>query len=56
MSQLAIRESSEFSNTSFDSELSDFMTVNSKMYREIVSSKNKKDNRLIDIYMLGKAS
>ena len=56
MSNLIIRESSDFSNTSFDSELSAWEKENAQIYRQLPESKDKTDKRIVDIFMLSKAA
>ena len=55
MSHLVIRESSDFSNTSFDSDLSDWGRENKEYYKQMAASTDKVDKRIIDVYMLNKA-
>ena len=55
MSNLIIRESSDFSVTSFDSELSNWEHENEQIYRQMPVSTDKIDKRIIDIFMLRKA-
>ena len=43
MSNLIIRESSDFSNTSYDSELSSWEYENKQIYRKMAASTNKVD-------------
>ena len=43
MSNLIIRESSDFSNTSFDSELSNWEHENPQIYRKMTASTDKVD-------------
>ena len=55
MSHLVIRESSDFSNTSFDSDLSGRERENKNLYQQMAASTDKVDKRIIDVYMLNKA-
>ena len=55
MSQLIIRESSNFEETSCDSELSDWQRDNMQYARSMTHSTDKVDKRLISLYMMSKA-
>ena len=55
MSQLIIRESSNFEETSCDSELSDWQRDNMQYARSMTHSTDKVDKRLISLYMMNKA-
>ena len=55
MSQLIIRESSNFEETSYDSELSDWQRDNMHYARVMTHSTDKVDKRLISLYMMSKA-
>ena len=56
MSQMVIRESSNFEETSSDDELSDWGGDNMMYAYSMLMSRNKVDNRLIDLYRIRKAS
>ena len=55
MSQLNIRESSNFEDTSSDSELSDWQKDNMAYAEKMTASKEEVDKRLINLYMIMKA-
>ena len=55
MSQMVLRESSNFEETSDDEELSDWGKDDLRYANKLAKSKDKVDNRLINIYMLQKA-
>ena len=55
MSQMLIRESSNFEETSEDEELSDWGMDDHKYIAKLTNSKEKVDQRLIDLYMITRA-
>ena len=55
MSQMLIRESSCFEETSDDDELSDWGMDDHKYIAKLASSEEKVDQRLIDLYMIRRA-
>ena len=55
MSQLIIRESTDFDESSADSELSDWQKDNMDYVRRMASSRDLVDKRLTNIYMIRKA-
>ena len=55
MSQMLIRESSCFEETSDDDELSDWGMDDHKYIAKLANSKEKVDQRLIDLYMIKRA-
>ena len=55
MSQMIIRESSDFSNTSLDDEIDYWERENKNYYREVAASTDKVDKRIVDLYLLRKA-
>ena len=56
MSQLVIRESSNLEETSDDSELSDWQQDNMDYAKALAESRNKVDERLINLYRIRKAN
>ena len=56
MSQMVIHESSNFEDTSSDNQLSDWGADNMHYADQMIQSRNKVDNRLIDLYKIRKAS
>ena len=52
MSQMVIRESSNLDETSSDNELSDWQNDNMDYAKRMVTSSNKVDSRLINLYRL----
>ena len=52
MSQMVIRESSNFEDTSDDEELSDWGKDDLHYANQLIKSKDKVDKRLVDIHML----
>lgn len=56
MSQLVIRESSNLDETSDDSELSDWQQDNMDYAKALAESRNKVDERLINLYRIRKAN
>ena len=56
MSQLVIRESSNLDETSDDSELSDWQRDNMDYAKALAESRNKVDERLINLYRIRKAN
>ena len=56
MSQLVLRESSNLEETSDDSELSDWQRDNMDYAKAIAESRNKVDERLINLYRIRKAN
>ena len=56
MSQFVIKESTDSQKTSFDDELNEAMPENLNHYRQIAKSRDEVDMRLLNIYMIGKAS
>ena len=55
MSQMLIRESSNFEETSDDEELSDWGKDDLKYANKLALSTDRVDRRLIDLYMIKKA-
>ena len=55
MSQMLIRESSNFEETSEDEELSDWGMDDQKYAEKLAKSEEKVDQRLIDLYMIRRA-
>ena len=55
MSQMVLRESSNFEETSDDEELSDWGLDDLRFANKLAKSKETVDKRLVDIYMLKKA-
>lgn len=55
MSQLIIRESTDFEKTSDDDELSDWQKDEMNYAQSMANSKDKVDKRLIDLYLIRKA-
>ena len=55
MSQMIIRESSNFEETSSDDQLSDWENDNMSYAKQMAFSNNKVDARLMNLYMISKA-